>query len=115
MVKEEPRYFLFTVMRESNSQYLIFYEKDIQDELEAEKAQKENQKKTITFGQIAESLASNYDVIYYVDIADSTYVGYEVNNLYGQLEISESGEDFFRDSIENIPQVVDKRDSDKVM
>ncbi|MBP1585856.1 MAG: hypothetical protein ILP17_09210 [Lachnospiraceae bacterium] len=42
MVKDEPRYFLFTVMRESSGQYLIFYEKDIEDELNAEKAQKES-------------------------------------------------------------------------
>lgn len=114
MVNEEPRFFLFTVMRESNSQYLIFYEKDIQDELDAEKAQKENQKMTITFGQIAESLASNYDEIYYVEIADSSYIRYEVNNLYGQLEISKSGEDFFKDCLEYIPQVVHKRDTEKV-
>jgi len=114
MVNEEPRFFLFTVMRESNSQYLIFYEKDIQDELDAEKAQKENQKMTITFGQIAESLASNYDEIYYVEIADSSYIRYEVNNLYGQLEISKSGEDFFRDCFDNIPQIVHKRDVEQV-
>ena len=68
LINNVPRFFLFTVMRESNSQYLIFYEKDIEDELNAEKVQKENQKRTITFGQIAESLASNYDEIYYVDI-----------------------------------------------
>ncbi len=69
---------------------------------------------TTTFGQIAESLASNYDEIYYVEIADSSYIRYEVNNLYGQLEISKSGEDFFRDSFEYIPQVVHKRDVEQV-
>lgn len=53
----------YYIMRDSNSQYFIFYEKDIDDELKAEKNQKENQKQTITFGQIAESLASIYDVI----------------------------------------------------
>ncbi len=114
IVEGLPRFFLFTVMRESNGQYLIFYEKDIQDELDAEKAQKENQKKTITFGQIAESLASNYDAIYYVDIADSSYIGYEVNNIYGQLEISKSGDNFFDDCIANIPNVVHKQDCDQL-
>ncbi len=115
MVKEEPRFFLFTVMRESNGRYLIFYEKDIEDELNAEKAQKENQKQTVTFGQIAESLASNYDEIYYVDATDSSYVGYEVNNLYGQLQISKSGEDFFTESNENASHVIHKRDRNRVM
>ncbi|MBR5649061.1 sensor domain-containing diguanylate cyclase [Pseudobutyrivibrio sp.] len=114
MIDEEPRFFLFTVMRDSNSQYLIFYEKDIEDELNAEKKQRENQKKTITFGQIAESLASNYDVIYYVDITDSSYVRYEVNNIYGQLEVSDSGDDFFADSYEKSPLIVHHRDLDRV-
>ena len=115
MVKEEPRYFLFTVMRESNSQYLIFYEKDIEDELNAEIAQKETQEKTVTFGRIAESLASNYDAIYYIEIANYAYVGYEVNNIYGQLEVSKSGEDFYADCIEKIPHVIHKDDRDRVI
>ena len=114
LINNKPRFFLFTMMRESNSQYLIFYEKDIEDELNAEKAQKENQKQTITFGQIAESLASNYDVIYYVNIADSSYVCYQVNNIYGQLESNKSGEDFFRESLINIPQLIHEQDCERL-
>jgi len=114
MVEGEPRFFLFTVMPERGSQYLIFYEKDIQDELNAEMAQKENQKKTVTFSQIAESLASNYDVIYYIDVTDSSYIGYEAQNIYGKLQISNSGEDFFGESLANIPQIVHTQDRDRV-
>ncbi|MCR5237745.1 MAG: GGDEF domain-containing protein, partial [Lachnospiraceae bacterium] len=115
LINGEPRFFLFTVMREDNSQYLIFYEKDIEDELSAEKTLKDNQKKTVTFGQIAESLASNYDEIYYVDVEDSSYVCYQVNNIYGQLEINKSGEDFYSESVTNIPQVVYRPDRDRVI
>ncbi|MBP5660879.1 MAG: diguanylate cyclase [Lachnospiraceae bacterium] len=114
LVKNVPRYFLFTVMPDNNGQYLIFYEKDIEDELKAEKKQKENQKKTVTFGQIAESLASNYDEIYYVNIEDESFVRYEVNNIFGQLETSKSGDDFFGESVETMPQIVHKQDCDKV-
>ena len=114
MIEGKPRFFLFTVMRENKGQYLIFYEKDIEDELMAEKHQKETQKKTVTFGQIAESLASNYDEIYYVDIADSSYVCYQVNNIYGQLEINKSGEDFYSEALSNIPQIVHKQDRDQI-
>lgn len=114
LINGEPRFFLFTAMREDNSQYLIFYEKDIEDELNTEKELKDNQKKTVTFGQIAESLASNYDEIYYVDAADSSYVCYQVNNIYGQLEINKSGENFYSESFSNIPQVVYRPDRDRV-
>ena len=91
----EPRFTLFTVMRTSDKKYLIFFVKDIEDELDAEKKQKESQKKTVTFTQIAEGLASNYDDIYYVNIADSSYVNYAVNNIYGQLQVNQSGDDFY--------------------
>ena len=114
MIEGEPRFFLFTITRDKDGQYFIFYEKDIEDELNAEKARKENQKKTITFGQIAESLASNYDVIYYVDITDSSYIGYVANNIYGHLQISKSGEDFFGDALENIPSIIYEQDIDDV-
>ncbi len=114
MVEDEPRFFLFTVMREQDRPYLIFYEKDIQDELNAERARKENQKKTVTFSQIAESLASNYDVIYYVDVEASSYTGYVVNNIYGNLQIGKSGEDFFEDSFNNIPNVIYEQDLELV-
>lgn len=114
VINNEPRYFLFTVMRDHSGQYLILYEKDIEDELNAEKAQKENQKKTVTFGQIAESLASNYDEIYYVDIENLSYVCYQVNNLYGQLEINRTGDDFYSECRVNIPLVVYRQDCERV-
>lgn len=115
LVNGVPRYFLFTVMRSNDNQFLIFYEKDIENELMAEKKNRENQKKTITFSQIAEGLASNYDVIYYVNIANASFVSYEVNNIYGQLEINKTGDDFFTESYENIPQLVHKQDRDQLV
>ena len=110
MLNNEPRFFLFTVMRDRNEKYLIFYEKDIEDELIAEKKQKENQKQTVTFSQIAESLASNYDVIYYIDIADSSYICYQANKTFGQLEVNKSGDDFYGESLLNIQKIIHEQD-----
>lgn len=114
LINNEPRYFLFTVMRDKNLQYLIFYEKDIEDELKAERTQKENQRKTITFAQIAESLATNYDLIYYVDITNSSYVCYQSNEIFGQLEVNKVGEDFFGGSLSNIQKLVHEQDREKL-
>lgn len=116
MVGDEPRFFLITyTLAGEDTNHLILYEKDIEDELRAEKKRKESQKKTVTFTQIAESLASNYDEIYYVDIAEGSYVGYEFNNIYGQLEISDTGEDFYGESIINIPKIVHKQDREMMI
>ncbi len=85
----------------------IFVEEDERNDFEAEMGEiRENaerfrlesektKKKTVTFGQIAESLVENYDIVYYVDTTDEDYVGYISNSLRGRLEADRKGESFF--------------------
>ena len=115
MIGGFPRYFRFTLMRANDDRHFVLCEKDIDDEVIAENIRLENQKKHVTFSQIAESLAVNYDVIYYVDAEDSSFISYECNNIYGQLDMQESGEDFFSVSKEDIKHVVHKNDQDLVL
>ncbi len=77
-------------------------------------ARREDQKKRVTFTQIAEALAANYDVIYYVDAKDASYISYECRNIYGKLDAKKSGDDFFADLQNDIPKVVHKGDRDLV-
>lgn len=79
-------------------------------EKKAELAQKE----TVTFGQIAESLASNYDAIYYVDAKDGSYIGYNADSLNGLWGIDRSGDDFFADTRADIPTVVHPHDVERM-
>ncbi|MCR5508757.1 MAG: diguanylate cyclase, partial [Lachnospiraceae bacterium] len=115
MVGGEPRYFRFTVMLSGDDKHMVLYEKDIDDEITAESLRLESMKQNITFSRIAESLASNYDILYYVDTSDSSYVSYESNNIYGQLEMASSGDDFYAESKQNIPQVVHKNDRERLI
>ncbi|MCR4657705.1 MAG: diguanylate cyclase [Lachnospiraceae bacterium] len=114
MVGGEPRYFRFTLVRANDDRHFVLYEKDIDDEITAESMRLENQKKNITFSQIAESLAANYDVIYYVDVMNASYVGYGSNNIYGQLEARQVGDDFYEDILNDISQIAHKNDRDIV-
>ena len=114
MVGGEPRYFRFTVMLSGDGKHFVLYEKDIDDEITEETTRMENQKKNITFGRIAESLASNYDVIYYVDVTSGEYVGYGSNDIYGQLEVRQAGTDFYDEALRDICIVVHKNDHDIV-
>ena len=113
-VGEEYRFFLFTVMRANDDRHFILYVKDIEEDITTESMRLETQKKQVKFTRIAESLASNYDVIYYVDVRDSHYFCYETHNIFGQLEIQKSGEDFFSETLATIPQIVHKSDKDIV-
>ncbi len=114
IVNGNPRHFQFTMLRANDNKHIILYEKDIEDEFTAENMLRENQKKHVTFTQIAEILAVNYDVIYYVDAEDYSYISYECRNIYGEVEVQKSGYNFFEESKIDISNIVHKNDRDKV-
>ena len=115
IVDGRPRYFRFTVMRAVDDRHLVLYEKDIDDEITAENIRIEKQKKQVTFSKIAESLAANYDVIYYVNAEDSDFISYQCKSIYGRLDMTRSGDDFFREAEKDIQQIVHKSDRDKLL
>ena len=114
MVNGAPRHYSFTVFRANDEKHLVLCLRDVEDEITAEKAQRAKHKINVTYGQIAESLASNYDVIYYVSIMDGSYVGYTTNAIYGQLEVQEEGKDFFTESRRNSEILVHPQDKERV-
>ena len=115
IIDGQPRYFQFTVLRTNDDKHFVLYEKDINDEITVENMRLENQKKQVTFTQIAEILAVNYDVIYYVDAKDSSYISYECRNIYGEVEVQKTGDNFFEDSRIDISNIVHKTDREEVL
>ena len=71
-------------------------------------------KKTITFNRIAESLAANYDVIYYVSTDDSSFVGYATNEAAGRLDIQVEGDDFFEVSRKKVEPIIHPDDRERL-
>ena len=114
MTKDEPRYYQFTVMLSDDEKHFVLCDKDIHDTITAETALREEKRKHITFSQISESLASNYDVIYYVNLKTCEYTGYTSKNIYGELEVNESGDDFFVDAKRNILRIIHPKDRDRL-
>ncbi|MBQ7565474.1 MAG: diguanylate cyclase [Lachnospiraceae bacterium] len=114
MFGDIARYYRFDVMLSNDGEHFVLCDKDVQDTITAETALLEKQKANITFSQIAESLASNYDVIYYVDAETGDYVGYTSNNIYGELKIDESGNDFFTDAKKNSTVLVHPKDRERL-
>jgi len=114
MVGDEARFFQFAVMLSEDGEHFVLCTKDIQNMITAETALIEKQKTSITFSRIAESLASNYDVIYYVDIDNGTYAGYTSNNIYGELKVNESGSDFFAVARNNAGVLIHPKDRERM-
>ena len=115
MINGQQKHYTFTLMLAPDGKHFIISEKNIDDEITAENLRSKNLNKQITFTQIAEILAVNYDVIYYVNVKDSSYISYECRNIYGEVEIQRAGDDFFEDSKTDITNIVHKNDLDTVL
>ena len=115
LINGQQKHYTFTLMLAPDGKHFIISETNIDDEITAENLRSKNLNKQVTFTQIAEILAVNYDVIYYVNIKDSSYISYECRNIYGEVEVQRAGDDFFEDSKTDITNIVHKNDLDTVL
>ena len=97
-----------------DKKHIIVCIENIDEEVKAQLALRESQKKTVTYTQIAESLAAHYDLIYYVDCANSNYAELSTHKRYGELEIQEEGDDFFEVSRRNVDRLIFPEDRDRL-
>ena len=81
----------------------------IRRELEYKKQVKQN----VTYSNIALSLVKDYFVIYYVNIDNSNYIEYTLNDETQSLNVLSEGEDFFFDSKMNARRYIVPEDQDK--
>ncbi len=114
IIDGEVAYYRLTQMWANDKEHLIVCIENVDAEIRVEKQLKETQKKTITYEQIAQSLASKYDVIYYVDSSNGLYAEFTSNNIYGKLEIQEEGNDFFADVVKNGEKLLHPDDKERV-
>lgn len=69
---------------------------------------------TVTYTQIAESLASHFDLIYYVDCKNSNYVELSTRKKSGELKMRDSGNDFFTASQSSLDRLIDSEDRERL-
>ena len=110
----EPRYYRSSQIWASDHKHVIIGIENIDKEKKIEEQLKETQKKTVTIEQIAESLASHYDVIYYVDSISGNYSEFNINSLYGNFQIHEEGKTFFEDAKRNIGKIIHPEDRERM-
>lgn len=103
-----------TEMLSNDGKHIIVCMRNIDDEIKAKLELRESQLKSETFSQIAESLASHYDMIYYVDAQTSYYKEFSTHKLYGELEINEEGDDFFETAQLNAEKLIYQEDRDRI-
>lgn len=104
---ENMRYSLFWTPDKNNA---IICLENIDDEIISQKKYRESQRKSTIFGNIAESLASQYDIIYYVNSRDGSYIEFNSNMVFGNFTFPKSSNNFFEDAVINSEKLIYPKD-----
>ncbi|SNU04520.1 diguanylate cyclase (GGDEF) domain-containing protein [Lachnospiraceae bacterium] len=114
VVDGQVRHIRHSEIMARDKKHIIVCVENIDAEVQTKLALKESQKKSITYTQIAESLASHYDIIYYINLRNSHYMEFSTHKLYGELEIQEEGEDFFEVALQNVDRIIFPEDRERM-
>ena len=114
VVNEQIKNIRHTEIMANDGKHIIVCIKNIDHEVKAQLEMNETRQKSVTFTQIAESLATQYDLIYYVDVNTTFYKEYAIHKIYGELEIQEEGEDFFGTADTNADRIIYPEDRSRI-
>ena len=111
MENGKPIYHYLKIIR-GNDHNILIGVKDVDEEV---RRKLDADKQIRTFGQIANALASRYEVIYYVNIENNKYTTYSASDVYSELGTDTEGEDFFKTAEEDIKRFIHSADKDNVL
>ena len=114
VVNEQVKHIRHTEIMARDKKHILVCIENIDDEVKADLEHKENQKKSVTYTQIAVSLASHYDLIYYVNSQTEHYVEFSTRKIYGELEIQEEGDEFFSTAEQNADRIIHPEDRERI-
>lgn len=97
-----------------DGKHIIVCIENIDAEIQAKQAMKADREKSVTYTQIAERLASHYDLIYYIDCASSQYAEFSTKKKSGELKVQDEGEDFFAAATRNADRLIHPEDRERI-
>ena len=103
-----------TELMSRDGKHIIVCIENIDAEVKAELELKENQKKSVTYTQIAERLADHYDLIYYIDCRNSNYIELSTKQKSGELNVQSEGDDFFGAAARNVDRFIYLEDRSRI-
>lgn len=108
---EGPKYFFLKTIRGIDRNIIIGVQ-NVDEETRRELAATAASR---TYSEIAESLASLFEVIYHVDINTGSYSEYSSSESFARLGLDRGGENFFHKMMTDIPTVIHPDDAKMLM
>ena len=109
-----PKYYFLKTIRGtgSSSRFIIIGVRNVDDEM---RRRMESEKLTATYSAVAKSLASLYEVIYYIDTRTDEYIEYNSTEKFAQLGLFTDGKDFFKHIQDDAVELVHPDDRARVL
>ena len=114
VVDGRVRHIRHTEILARDRKHLIVCIENIDAEVKAQQELKATQMKSVTYTQIAERLASHYDLIYYIDCDSLHYDEYSTKQKSGELKVQSSGKNFFAASRKNVDRLIYSEDRERI-
>ena len=111
VINNEPLYYYLKVIRMHGEDIII----GVQNVDKQTRRKLEEDREQVIFGEIARSLGSLFEVIYYIDIETGKYIEYFSSERFSELGISSEGEDFFLNLSEDIEKHIYPDDRDRLL
>ena len=113
LMSDGAHYVRLRAVRVDDDTHLIIALENIDDEVKSKQAMKDISEKNMIFSQIAESLAKQYGMIYYIDTETDSYNEFTASDEYKDFNISPTGNDFFGTSQRNVSVIVHPDDREQ--
>ena len=107
-----PVYYSLKTIRSYSDQSIIIGVRNVDKQTRRENKAKELSR---TYDQIAGSLASRYEIIYYVDMETDNYLIYSASDEFSEFCTTVKGKDFFADAERDIKQFICSEDRDRIL
>lgn len=113
----KPRYVQMSaaMVEEKEGKRLVVGLNDIDAQYRQKEKTQEVARQKDLYGQIAYSLAGQYDTLYYVDLDNNEYIEISATDEYKKLNVPATGNDFFAESRRSIRRYVHPEDMDKAI
>ena len=111
MIDGQPRYYFLKSIRSDDSSIII----GVRDIDEEKRKELEAEKNARTYAEIAQSLASLFEIIYHIDIETGRYTEYSSSELFSKQGFGSEGEDFFERAQLDLKRVLHPEDCDNII
>ncbi|MBR5089860.1 MAG: GGDEF domain-containing protein [Ruminiclostridium sp.] len=114
VIKGVPRFYNLKTIRGTGSDddYIIIGVRNVDAQVRREN---EANAELETYSHIAKALASRYEVIYYINVDDFSFIEYSSSEEYAKLGVSKQGSDFFSSAKDDIKNFIYPEDCARIL